>query len=74
MGSIVYVDEVKSGHLYQGKAAITDNITVDSNQSAIMIGPVSLVNLTINGNLSVIDNLTATGSITIASNKKLRII
>ena len=47
------------------------NLTVPSNSNMIVAGPVTIPNVTINGNLSSIGNLTVTTTLTIASAGKL---
>jgi len=47
------------------------NLTVPANSNMIVAGPVTIPNVTINGNLSSIGNLTVTTTLTIASAGKL---
>jgi len=47
------------------------NLTVPANTNTIIAGPVTIPNVTINGNLSSIGNLTVTTTLTIASAGKL---
>ena len=47
------------------------DLTVDANTNKIVAGPVTIPNVTINGNLSSIGNLTVTTTLTIASAGKL---
>ena len=47
------------------------NLTVPANTNTIIAGPVTIPNVTINGNLSSIGNLTVTTMLTIASAGKL---
>jgi hypothetical protein len=47
------------------------NLTVPANSNMIIAGPVTIPNVTINGNLSSIGNLTVTTTLTIASAGKL---
>ena len=50
-----------------------DNLTVPANTNTIIAGPVTIPNVTINGNLSSIGSLTVTNTLTIASTSKLSI-
>ena len=46
---------------------ITNTVTLNTNENGLIIGPVSVHTLTVNGNLKVIDSLTvSTGNLTIA--------
>ena len=47
------------------------NLTVPANSNMIIAGPVTIPNVTINGNLSSIGSLTVTNTLTIASAGKL---
>jgi hypothetical protein len=47
------------------------NLTVPANTNTVIAGPVTIPNVTINGNLSSIGNLTVTTMLTIASAGKL---
>ncbi len=49
------------------------NLTVPANTNTIIAGPVTIPNVTINGNLSSIGSLTVTNTLTIASTSKLSI-
>ena len=51
--------------------AFEGNLTVPANSNMIVAGPVTIPNVTINGNLSSIGNLTVTTTLTIASAGKL---
>ena len=51
--------------------AFEGNLTVPANTNTIIAGPVTIPNVTINGNLSSIGNLTVTTTLTIASAGKL---
>ena len=44
---------------------ITDDITIPSSKSSMIIGPVSINNLTINGNLNVVQTVDITNEINI---------
>ena len=47
------------------------NLTVPANTNTVIAGPVTIPNVTINGNLSSIGSLTVTTTLTIASAGKL---
>ena len=47
------------------------DLTVPANTNTVIAGPVTIPNVTINGNLSSIGNLTVTTTLTIASAGKL---
>ena len=49
------------------------NLTVPANTNTVIAGPVTIPNVTINGNLSSIGSLTVTNTLTIASTSKLSI-
>jgi hypothetical protein len=49
------------------------DLTVPANTNKIVAGPVTIPNVTINGNLSSIGSLTVTNTLTIASTSKLSI-
>ena len=74
MASIAHVERIKDNIMYQGKTSISGSHTLDAGESAMMVGPTTVVNLTVNGTLSVLDKLTHTGALTIGSNGKLRIV
>ena len=44
------------------------NLTVNANMSAIIAGPVTIPNVTVNGNLNVIGDLTVTNDTVITGN------
>ena len=45
----------------------TNDVIIDNNYSAILSGPVTAPNLTVNGTLNVINNLNVTGNLVIGS-------
>ena len=49
------------------------NVVVDTNYSAILSGPITVPNLTVNGTLNVVNNLSVTGDITIGANGNLNL-
>ena len=56
----------------ENPSTYTENLTIDASTNAMVIGPVVIPDVTINGNLNVIDELDTTGTITIVGS--LRII
>ena len=49
------VTTLDAGAIFQSKDTISDNITIDAGNSAMMIGPVDLTGtVAVNGNLSII--------------------
>ena len=55
------------------KKNFANNVVVDTNYSAILSGPITVPNLTVNGTLNVVNNLTVTGDITIGANGNLNL-
>ena len=55
------------------KKNFANNIVVDTNYSAILSGPITVPNLTVNGTLNVVNNLSVTGDITIGANGNLNL-
>tara|TARA_Y100000114_G_C11698320_1_gene297153 strand:- start:706 stop:957 length:252 start_codon:yes stop_codon:yes gene_type:complete len=61
------------GAMFVNSNSITNTVTLNTSENGLMIGPVSVHTLTVNGNLKVIDSLTvSTGNLTITG--RLRII
>ena len=56
----------------ENPSTYTEDLTIDASTNAMVIGPVVIPDVTINGNLNVIDELDTTGTITIVGS--LRII
>ena len=49
------VTTLDAGAIFQSKDTISDNITIDAGNSAMMIGPVDLTGtVAVNGNLSIV--------------------
>ena len=69
MANLMVAGEVLSSNedVFEG------DLTVDANTNKIVAGPVTIPNVTINGNLSSIGSLTVTNTLTIASTSKLSI-
>ena len=55
------------------KKNFANNVVVDTNYSAILSGPITVPNLTVNGTLNVVNNLSVTGDITIGANGNLNL-
>ncbi len=55
------------------KKNLANNVVVDTNYSAILSGPITVPNLTVNGTLNVVNNLSVTGDITIGANGNLNL-
>lgn len=51
----------------------TNDIVVDNNYSAILSGPITVPNITVNGTLNVVNNLNVTGNIVIGSTGNLNL-
>ena len=49
----------------ENPSTYTEDLTIDASTNAMVIGPVVIPDVTINGNLNVIDELDTTGTITI---------
>ena len=52
-------------NFFQMNETITDDITIPSSKSSMIIGPVSINNLTINGHLNVVQTVDITNEINI---------
>ena len=52
-------------NFFQMNETITDDLTIPSSKSSIIIGPVSINNLTINGHLNVVQTVDITNEINI---------
>ena len=51
---------------FQMNETTSDNVTIPSTKSALMVGPVTINSLTVEGNLNVVDTLTvSSGNLTI---------
>ena len=51
----------------------TNDVVVDNNYSAILSGPITVPNITVNGTLNVVNNLNVTGNLIIGSNGNLNL-
>jgi len=52
-------------NFFQMNETITDDLTIPSSKSSMIIGPVSINNLTINGHLNVVQTVDITNEINI---------
>lgn len=73
MADIFSVASVASEVLSSNEDVFEADLTVPANSNMIVAGPVTIPNVTINGNLSSIGSLTVTNTLTIASTSKLSI-
>ena len=55
----------------ENPSTYTENLTIDASTNALVIGPVITSNVTINGNLNVVEELDTTGIITIVGNLRI---
>jgi hypothetical protein len=52
---VAVLTTLDAGAIFQSKDTISDNITIDAGNSAMMIGPVNLTGtVAVNGNLSIV--------------------
>jgi len=57
---------------FQMNETTSDDVTIPSAKSSLMVGPVTINSLTVKGNLNVIDSLTvSTGNLTIAGHLRI---
>ena len=57
---------------FQINETTSDNVTIPSAKSALMVGPVTINSLTVEGNLNVIDSLTvSTGNLTLTGHLRI---
>ena len=52
----------------------TSDITIAVDQNALITGPVTVPNLTVNGSLNIINNINVTGNITVGTAGSIYII
>ena len=56
----------------QTNETTSDDVTVPSSKSALIVGPVTINSLTVEGNLNVVDSLTvSTGNLTISGHLRI---
>lgn len=57
---------------FQMNETTSDNVTIPSTKSALMVGPVTINSLTVEGNLNVVDTLTvSSGNLTITGHLRI---
>ena len=57
---------------FQMNETTSDNVTIPSTKSALMVGPVTINSLTVECNLSVVDTLTvSSGNLTITGHLRI---
>jgi len=56
---------------YENSPTYTEDLTIDASTNAMVIGPVVIPNVTINGNLNVVEELDTTGTITIVGDLRI---
>ena len=57
---------------FQMNETTSDDVTIPSAKSSLMVGPVTINSLTVKGNLNVIDSLTVSaGNLTIAGHLRI---
>jgi hypothetical protein len=69
-----YVDSSPDAGLAENLKTLSGDLTIGSTKSTIVCGPVTIPNLTINGNLAVSTSLNVTTDLEIASAGSLNII
>ena len=57
---------------FQMNETTSDDVTIPSAKSALIVGPVTINSLTVEGNLNVIDSLTvSTGNLTLTGHLRI---
>ena len=57
---------------FQINETTSDDVTIPSTKSALMVGPVTINSLTVQGNLNVVDSLTvSTGNLTLTGHLRI---
>ena len=57
---------------FQMNETTSDNVTIPSTKSALMVGPLTINSLTVEGNLNVVDTLTvSSGNLTITGHLRI---
>ena len=57
---------------FQMNETTSDNVTIPSTKSALIVGPVTINSLTVEGNLNVVDTLTvSSGNLTITGHLRI---
>ncbi len=55
----------------ENPSTLTEDLTIYASTNAMVIGPVVIPNVTINGNLNVVEELDTTGTITIVGDLRI---
>ena len=55
----------------ENPSTYTEDLTIDANTNAMVIGPVVIPNVTTNGNLNVVDELQVSGTLTIVGDLRI---
>tara|TARA_B100000424_G_scaffold10292_1_gene7715 strand:- start:2192 stop:2440 length:249 start_codon:yes stop_codon:yes gene_type:complete len=59
------------GDMYLNKQTYTNDLTLDANYNATITGPITVNNITVNGNLIVLDDFHVTNDIAVTGSVKL---
>ena len=57
--------------MYVNKQTFTQDLTLDASYNATMTGPITVNNITVNGNLIVLDDFHVTNDIAVTGSVKL---
>jgi len=75
MGNISIIKGFDSEGMRPSNEIVVDkDVVAETGYSQLMIGPVTVPNLTVNGNLNVVSEINITGDIEIGANGQLNII
>ena len=68
----------RSGHidgiLARNEDVFENNLTVPVNYNMVLAGPVTIPNVTVNGNLNVVNDIDITGDLNVGTNGSLNVI
>ena len=59
------------GDMYLNKQTHTNDLTIDADYNATITGPVTVNNITVNGNLIVLDDFHVSGDIAVTGSVKV---
>ena len=75
MGNLSIIKGFDSEGMRPSNEIVVDkDVVSETGYSQLMIGPVTVPNLTVNGNLNVVSEINITGDIEIGANGQLNII
>jgi len=75
MGNLSIIKGFDSEGMRPSNEIVVDkDVVAETGYSQLMIGPVTVPNLTVNGNLNVVSEINITGDIEIGANRQLNII